>query len=198
MGLGENTHGLALTLEVARIALRNMLVPNSHSLLGFTHHFRDENGNFFPGEAVLQQNRIWECTSNGPSCTNGASGCAMRPEFANTKHPRYLDITWGQNPTMPPIVDGASRGSRFRIEYLKINRITLLARFLHPRYYSALTSVLLNNCMVEMSGRCLIHQIKYIAVIGNSRISVIDATWWLRAAAVRRQTNSNFPEGANS
>ena len=26
--------------------------------------------------------------------------------------------------------------------------VTLLARFLHPRYYSALTSVLLNNCTV--------------------------------------------------
>jgi hypothetical protein len=32
-----------------------------------------------------------------------------------------------------------------------LSAITLLARFLYPRYYSALTSVLLNKCTVQMS-----------------------------------------------
>ena len=73
---------------------------------------------FFPSEDVLQQNRIRECTSNGPSCTHGASGCAIWSGFSNVNHPEYLDITHCKSPF--------SGRSGLRVGCLKTDRMIIL------------------------------------------------------------------------
>lgn len=143
MGLGENTqevHGLALTSEAVRIALRQMLVPDSRRLLGFTHRFKDENGNFFPRRSCFTtrpnlrmhieraKSHLWNFWMR-----DVARICKREAPQAFGHHP-------GQSPTIPHIADSTSRRSSLRVECLQTGRMIIMNTQCRHSIRAALTS----------------------------------------------------------